>query len=270
MEIVPHYTFTVLKRKATAPLLEIVNAILAKMKGVAAGAVIRNRTVPSKGSKLTIWLPLLSQVVARGHFPNCPVSNVAAVIHLYQGEWGSGILGQNGEGAKMSTSLWRISRGCPWSCLNRWQEPEWSTVRGDYRRFDRADIAENLFLNTDAGFDSKDFRSVYATRDIMPTNVSKNILAEWMKGQIYWSGSLWQRYTVKRTNVWTDSFRSLFIRCDTTIEGSERGQLLIIHSNGIEKIKSRKFKLVHVEIPCCESISFLDQQIFIGCFVKLP
>ncbi|MBW8202115.1 transposase, partial [Flagellimonas abyssi] len=76
---------------------------------------------------------------------------------------------------------------------------------------DRADIkTEGLFLNADAGFDSKDFRSACARRDI-----NANICFNKRNGRVddrdeYFDQDLYdQRYAVERTNAWIDSFRSL-------------------------------------------------------------
>jgi len=85
---------------------------------------------------------------------------------------------------------------------------------------DRADIkTQGLFLNADAGFDSKDFRSACARRDI-----NANICFNKRNGSVddrdeYFDQGLYdQRYAVERTNAWIDSFRSLLNRFDTTIE----------------------------------------------------
>ena len=81
-----------------------------------------------------------------------------------------------------------------------------------------ADIAvEGLFLNADAGFDSKEFRLSCEKKEI-----NANICFNKRNGNIdrkeYFDQELYnQRYTIERTNAWMDSFRSLLNRFDTTI-----------------------------------------------------
>ena len=85
---------------------------------------------------------------------------------------------------------------------------------------DRADIkTEGLFLDADAGFDSKDFRSACARRDINANICFKKRNGSVDDGDEYFDRDLYdQRYAVERTNPWIDSFRSLLNRFDTTIE----------------------------------------------------
>ena len=81
-----------------------------------------------------------------------------------------------------------------------------------------ADIAvEGLFLNADAGFDSKEFRLSCEKKEI-----NANICFNKRNGNVdreeYFDQELYnQRYTIERTNAWMDSFRSLLNRFDTTV-----------------------------------------------------
>lgn len=81
-----------------------------------------------------------------------------------------------------------------------------------------ADIAvEGLFLNADAGFDSKEFRLSCKKKEI-----NANICFNKRNGDVdreeYFDQELYnQRYTIERTNAWMDSFRSLLNRFDTTV-----------------------------------------------------
>ena len=109
---------------------------------------------------------------------------------------------------------------------------------------DRADIkTEGLFLNADAGFDSKDFRSACARRDI-----NANICFNKRNGRVddrdeYFDQDLYdQRYAVERTNAWIDSFRSLLNRFDTTIESWKGFNYLSFMVMALKKFKPKKFK----------------------------
>ena len=109
---------------------------------------------------------------------------------------------------------------------------------------DRADIkTEGLFLDADAGFDSKDFRSACARRDI-----NANICFNKRNGSVddrdeYFDQGLYdQRYAVERTNAWIDSFRSLLNRFDTTIESWKGFNYLSFMVMALKKFKPKKFK----------------------------
>jgi transposase len=74
-----------------------------------------------------------------------------------------------------------------------------------------------LFLNADAGFDSKDFRKSCEKKEI-----NANICFNKRNGNVdrdeYFDIELYkERYAIERTNAWMDSFRSLLNRFDTTV-----------------------------------------------------
>ena len=77
---------------------------------------------------------------------------------------------------------------------------------------------DGLFLNADAGFDSKKFRKSCGKKEI-----NANICFNKRNGNIdrdeYFDKELYdKRYMVERTNAWIDSYRSLLNRFDTTTE----------------------------------------------------
>lgn len=108
---------------------------------------------------------------------------------------------------------------------------------------DRADIkTEGLFLNADAGFDSKDFRSACATGDI-----NANVCFNKRNGNVdrdeYFDQELYdERFAIERTNAWMDSFRSLLNRFDTSIESWKGFNYLSFIVMALKKIKTKKFK----------------------------
>lgn len=78
---------------------------------------------------------------------------------------------------------------------------------------------DGLFLNADGGFDSKDFREILDRHGIIlnapqnrrnKSNVDSDILLD---EEMYK-----ERFVVERTNGWNDSFKSLLVRQDTTID----------------------------------------------------
>lgn len=76
---------------------------------------------------------------------------------------------------------------------------------------------EGLFLNADAGFDSKEFRLCCEKKEIN-ANVCFNKRNGDSDRDEYFDQLLYnERYKIERTNAWMDSFRSLLNRFDTTI-----------------------------------------------------
>lgn len=77
---------------------------------------------------------------------------------------------------------------------------------------------DGLFLNADAGFDSKELRKICSDK-----NIQANICFNKRNGDIdrdeYFDEQLYgKRYTIERTNAWIDGFRSLLNRFDTTVD----------------------------------------------------
>jgi transposase len=81
-----------------------------------------------------------------------------------------------------------------------------------------ADIAvDGLFLNADAGFDAMELRRLCDSKGIM-ANFAKNKRNASFDSDHYFDEKLYQqRYSIERTNAWMDSFRSLLNRFDTTL-----------------------------------------------------
>ena len=107
---------------------------------------------------------------------------------------------------------------------------------------EQADIPiQGLFLNADAGFDSTNFRTSCNKKEI-----NANVCFNKRKGNTkdrdeYFDQGLYnQRYVVERTNAWMDSFRSLLNRFDTTIESWKGFNYLAFFVIALKKIKKRK------------------------------
>ena len=87
-----------------------------------------------------------------------------------------------------------------------------------FQTLEKANIAtEGLFINADAGFDSKEFRGKCCEYGIVP-NTAINPRNGTSDDMIIFDEMLYeQRYTIERTNAWMDSYRTLLNRFDTTI-----------------------------------------------------
>lgn len=101
---------------------------------------------------------------------------------------------------------------------------------------------DGLFLNADAGFDSKDFRAACAAKDI-----NANVCFNKRNGNIdrdgYFDQELYsERYAIERANAWMDSFRSLLNRFDTTIASWKGFNYLSFIVLALRKFKTKKSK----------------------------
>lgn len=76
---------------------------------------------------------------------------------------------------------------------------------------------DGLFINADAGFDSKEFRTACYKKDVI-ANVAFNRRNGWLNDDYLLDKTLYrERYSIERTNAWMDSFRSLLNRFDVTV-----------------------------------------------------
>jgi Transposase and inactivated derivatives len=102
---------------------------------------------------------------------------------------------------------------------------------------------DGLFVNADAGFDSRKFRDkcseygVIANTALNPRNGSEN--EDVLFDELLYE----QRYTIERTNAWMDSYRTLLNRFDTTVSSWKSFNyiafIIIIFKNINKKQKSR-------------------------------
>lgn len=106
---------------------------------------------------------------------------------------------------------------------------------------EQADIAvRGLFLNADAGFDSKGFRGCCDQKEI-----NANICFNKRNGNTdrdeYFDQDLYdERYAIERTNAWMDSYRSLLNRFDTTTESWKGFNYLAFIVIALKKFSKKK------------------------------
>ena len=99
---------------------------------------------------------------------------------------------------------------------------------------------DGLFVNADAGFDSKEFRSKCFEYGIIPNtainprngNNDEIIIFDEMLYQ--------QRYTIERTNAWVDSYRTLLNRFDTIISSWKAFNYIAFMIIFLKKINKNK------------------------------
>lgn len=72
-------------------------------------------------------------------------------------------------------------------------------------------------MNTDEGFDAENLRRICEQKGII-ANIAQNKRNLGVDHELYFDPELYkERYSIKRTNAWMDSFRSLLNRFDTTL-----------------------------------------------------
>ena len=78
---------------------------------------------------------------------------------------------------------------------------------------------DGLFLNADAGFDTKDFRKLCYTKDII-ANIDRNKRRGYKKENIdtyVFDKELYdRRFVVEPLNAWVDGFKTLRVRYETS------------------------------------------------------
>jgi len=76
---------------------------------------------------------------------------------------------------------------------------------------------EGLFMNADAGFDSKELRSICNSKGIIPNfDFNQRNAKNLDKNDYYFDNQLYtERFAVERTNAWIDGFKNLIIRYET-------------------------------------------------------
>ena len=99
---------------------------------------------------------------------------------------------------------------------------------------------QGLFINVDAGFDAKSFRQACMYKELI-ANVAHNKRKGKTEANEVFDEELYQeRYAIKRTNAWMDSFRSLFNRCDTTSTSWKGFNFLAFIVLGLKKFSKSK------------------------------
>ncbi len=262
MEIVPFIPKTKRGFAPTVPLAEIVNAILYKLK-----TGVQWNQLPVKA--LFENIPLSWQSVYY-HYRKWCLSGVwkdcwVKFLKKHRGELdlssvdldgshtpairgGHGVEYQGRKKRKTTNALYLTDRqGLPLAM----SEP----VAGNHNdlygievqfevvtaTLEKAEVpVEGLFLNADAGFDSKDFRKSCGKKEI-----NANICFNKRNGNSadrdeYFDKELYdERYSIERTNAWMDSFRSLLNRFDTTIESWKGFNYLAFIVIALKKFKNK-------------------------------
>ncbi|OED37997.1 transposase [Flavobacteriaceae bacterium (ex Bugula neritina AB1)] len=264
MEIVPYIPNGKRGFAPTVPLVEIINSILYKLKtGVQweylpVSSLFSDKTLTwqgvyyhfnnwnKSGTFKQCWISFL-----RNHREKLDLSSVDLDgSHTPSMRGGESVEYQGRKKRKTTNALYLTDRqGIPLAM----SEP----VAGNHNdlfdievqfeeitaTLEKAEIAtEGLFLNADAGFDSKEFRKCCCDKEIHP-NVCFNKRNGNINRNEYFDQELYdQRYAIERTNAWIDSFRSLLNRFDTLVSSWKELNYLAFIVIAIKKINNKKSK----------------------------
>lgn len=110
-----------------------------------------------------------------------------------------------------------------------------------YQTLAKAHIAtDGLFVNADAGFDSKEFRSKCFEYGIIP-NTAINPRNGTNDEIVIFDETLYEkRYTIERTNAWMDSYRTLLNRFETTVSSWKAFNYIAFITIFLKKIDKKK------------------------------
>lgn len=240
LEIVPYLPETKRGFKSKVPLHEIVNAILYKLKtgiqweylpveSLFSVEVLHYKTVFGhyrNWCKKDVWKSCWIQLLRNNKSSLDLSSSDLDGSHTTALRGGEQVAYQGRKKRKTTNSLYLTDRqGLPLAM----SEPVSGNHSDLYNievhfeeitsTLEEADISvKGLFMNADAGFDSKEFRECCQKKEINANICFNKRNGESSDREEYFDQKLYdERYSIERTNAWMDSFRTLLNRFDTTL-----------------------------------------------------
>lgn len=262
LEIVPYLPETKRGFKPKAPLYEIINAILYKLKtgiqwaylpvvSLFSGTVLHYKTIFGhyrKWCEQDIWKSCWIALIKR-HKANLDLSSSDLDGSHTTALRGGEEVGYQGRKKRKTTNALYLSdrQGLPLSM----SEPISGSHNDLYNievkfeevvaPLEEAEInIDGLFVNADAGFDCKKLRHQCESKGII-ANICPNKRNGVKDNNHYFDEKLYeQRYVIERTNAWMDSFRSLLNRFDTTLTSWKGFNFLAFIVIGLKKFYKLK------------------------------
>lgn len=263
-EIIPHLPKRKRGFKPKAPLSEIINCILYKLKtGIQweflpvnqlfSEYVLSYKTVfghyrrwCKEGAWRTCWIEILKKHKSKIDLSSCDFDGSQTLAK----RGGQEVAYQARKKAKTTNSLYLTDRqGLLLSMSN--------PISGNHHDLfdievhfeevtsvlEEANISlDGLFMNFDAGFDSENLRKKASSKDIIaniyPNKRNKTSDEE---NDYYFDEELYkERYSIERSNAWLDSFRSVLNRFDTTVSSWIGFNYLSFIVLGLKKFKKKE------------------------------
>jgi len=263
LEIIPYLPKTKRGFKPTAPLYEIINAILYKLKtgiqweylpveSLFSVNVLHYKTVFGhyrKWCKKDVWKSCWIQLLSNNKSNLDLSSGDLDGSHTTALRGGEQVAYQGRKKRKTTNSLYLTDRqGLPLAM----SEP----VSGNHNDLYNIEVqfeeitatleeagisVKGLFLNADAGFDSQEFRNCCIKKEIQANICFNKRNGNETDREEYFDQKLYnQRYSIERTNAWMDSFRTLLNRFDTTVTSWKGFNFLAFIVIGIKKFYKLK------------------------------
>jgi transposase len=262
LEIVPYLPETKRGFKPQAPLCEIVNAILYKLKtgvqweylpvkSLFSGTALHYKTVFGhyrKWCKDEVWKSCWVRLLKSNKSNIDLSSGDLDGSHTTALKGGEAVEYQGRKKRKTTNALYLTDRqGLPLAM----SEP----VAGNHNdvfdievhfeevtaTLEQADISvDGLFINADAGFDTQELRNLCEAKGVI-ANICFNKRNGRKDRDEYFDQELYdERYAIERTNAWMDSFRSLLNRFDTTVSSWKGFNFLAFIVIGLRKFYKLK------------------------------
>jgi transposase len=262
LEIVPYLPQTKRGFKPKAPLYEIVNAILYKLKtgiqweflpveSLFENEILHYKTVFGhyrKWCELDVWKSCWIELLKANKSKLDLSSGDLDGSHTTALRGGQQVGYQGRKKRKTTNAIYLTDRqGLPIAMSEPVSgnhndlfdiEVQFEQVMGT---LEEAEISvDGLFINADAGFDSLKLRDKCEAKGVI-ANICPNKRNGSNDADFYFDEKLYeQRYAIERTNAWMDSFRSLLNRFDTTITSWKGFNFLAFIVIGLKKFYKLK------------------------------
>lgn len=262
LEIVPYLPETKRGFKPKAPLYEIINAILYKLKtgvqweylpveSLFSNEVLHYKTIFGhyrKWCELDVWKSCWIELLKANKSSLDLSSGDIDGSHTTALRGGQEVGYQGRKKRKTTNAIYLTDRqGLPIAMSEPISgnhndlfdiEVQFEEVVGT---LEDADISvDGLFINADAGFDSQKLRNKCEAKGII-ANICPNKRNGNTDTNHYFDQKLYEeRYAIERTNAWMDSFRSLLNRFDTTITSWKGFNFLAFIVIGLKKFYKLK------------------------------
>lgn len=262
LEIVPYLPQTKRGFKPKAPLYEIVNAILYKLKtgiqweflpveSLFENEILHYKTVFGhyrKWCELDVWKSCWIELLKANKSKLDLSSGDLDGSHTTALRGGQQVGYQGRKKRKTTNAIYLTDRqGLPIAMSEPVSgnhndlfdiEVQFEEVMGT---LEEAEISvDGLFMNADAGFDSLKLRDKCEAKGVI-ANICPNKRNGSNDADFYFDEKLYEeRYAIERTNAWMDSFRSLLNRFDTTITSWKGFNFLAFIVIGLKKFYKLK------------------------------
>lgn len=261
-EILPHLSVAKRGFISKSSLIEVINAILYKLKTgcqwaylpvkeLFSGKVLKYGAVfhhynkwSKKGEWKSLWLRLLDK-----HRSELDLSSVELDGSHTPAIRGGEAVGYQGRKKRRTTNALYLTdrKGQPIAMSSPKSGEHHDThdivnvMRNMMDDMIKANIRiDGLFLNADAGFDCVPLRSLLESQGVVANICVNRRNGTTNENRILDEVLYRERYSIERTNAWIDSYRTILNRFDTTLRNWESWNYIVFAVIMLRKSKKRK------------------------------